>query len=347
MRTTPLQQRVSQGAGKLCIYLGLFFLCFSLTPIHSPYAASKKKEPGTKQESTPKVPSSIKKRVEVLSNMNQEIISPLLDFIDTQTGLQYRLSIQENFFFASERHYDLFIGTCPQVESIKISRYKSKALSSLDPALYANGVLVWSRWYSCIAVNRLFSEEIDFEQKKLKGKITSVKLENDRFMWLVLYTLYRKYGKAILEDINALIPLYKESRQELIFTIESGGYPSVLGIDGYFKKSIEKGYPIDIFYSSFSPEKYPSITVAGENVAFIPEGAENTEGAGYVLDYLTGSAFQSFLLQTPFWPVLHSDKEEPKDVIPIECDMKENEAFETLWREIAFPEIIQEIVEEM
>jgi hypothetical protein len=279
--------------------------------------------------------------------MDQAIISPLLDFIDAQTGLECRLSIQDNFFIPSEGKYDLFMGICPQGGPAKIFHYRSKALRDLDSDLFENGVLVWSRWYSCIAVNRLFSEEIKLEQKRLEGKMTSVNPEKDRFLWLVLYTLYRKYGKAILEDINALIPLYKDSQQDLIFTIESGGYPAVFGIDSYFKQSIEKGYPIDIFYSSFSPERYPSITVTGNNIAYIPEGAENLEGAGFILDFLIGSAFQSFISQTSFWPVLHSVKEEPKGVIPVECDVKESETFNILWREIAFPGIIREMIEEM
>ena len=332
------------------LYFRLLFLFLMLSPHLSVHPSSEKKESIIEEEKSSRAPSNIKKRVGVISNFEQATISPLLEFISSQTGLECRLigqlSIPEDAATAQGEDYDLFLGTCPQRIPAKIMKRNTKALKGLDPSLYRDGILIWSRWYSCIAVHRLFSDEIELNIEKLKGKITTLDPQKDRLLWLVLYTLYDTYGKEILEDINSLIPLYRESREELIFTIESGSYPSILGIDGYFTESIKKGYPIDLVYSSFSKDKYPVITVAGENIAYIPRSAENPEGADYILDFLMGTPFQSYLAEKSFQPS-RFEKQKPQNTIPVQCNLDRADEFHTQWMEIAFPEIIEEMVEKM
>jgi hypothetical protein len=328
----------------------LLFLFLILCPHLWVQPSSKKKEPIIEEEKSYRAPSNIKKRVGVISNFEQGTISPILEFINAQTGLECRLirqlNIPQDNAAAQGEDYDLFLGTCPQRIPEKIMKRNAKALKGLDPSLYRDGVLIWSRWYSCIAVNRLFSEEIELNPEKLKANLTTVDPQKDRLLWLVLYTLYDAYGKGILEDINNLIPLYRESPEELIFTIESGSYPSVLGIDGYFTESIKKGYPIDLVYSSFSRNKYPVTTVAGENIAYIPRSSENPEGADYILDFLMGTLFQRYLAERSFRPAL-SENQKPQNTIPAQCNFDRADEFHTQWMEIAFPEIIEEMIEKM
>ena len=321
-------------------------------PVHFIYSSSKKEETEPqKEDQSYRAPSNIKRRVNVLSNLEESSVLPVLEFINSQTGLSCRLIQWTDDFSHQEGEFDLFLGICSGVIRENIYNYSSNTLNSIDPTLYRDGVLTWSKWYSCIALNTLFAEEFVLDLKELTGKITMVKPENDPLLFIVLYTLYRKYGRPILEDINGIIPLYRNSREELVFTIESGQYPAVLGIDGYFRESIEKGYPIRILYSSISELKYQVTTVSGDNIAFIPESAENRHGAEYILDFLTSSAFQSFLEKTHFTPVLlttvASTQEPPANVLPADCDLSDVEEFKQMWTEIAFPEVIKDFVDEM
>jgi len=347
------------------LFLSILFslLFFSAPAFFS--CSSYKGDTMVPEEPLYKAPSQIKKTIEVFSNFDRDMIIPVIQFINSSTGLSCSLTAKSEGIKVLKGKYDLFIGTCFQDDPVNIVNYSSGTWSKIGSSFYKDGVFIWSKWHSCLAVNSIFTEELNIEVPNtlpveaahelplLIGKITTVNPVNDPLLLSVFSTLYRTYGKDILIDINNMVPLYRSSREELIFAVESGQYPAVLGIDGYFQNSISKGYPISIVYSSFSKEKYPVTTVSGNNIVFIPADANNREGAKYIIDFMASSIFQSFLLNSYFMPILKTSPQtgnqdlstdEPEKVLPLECDKSGLEELKQVWEELAFPKGTKKIL---
>jgi ABC-type Fe3+ transport system substrate-binding protein len=170
----------------------------------------------------------------------------------------------------------------------------------------------------------------------------------------IIGTLYRHYGKEILIDLNNTIPVYKDSGEDLVFTIESGQYSGAIGIFGYFKQSMLTGYPINIFYESYAPNKYAVTTVSGTNIVYIPETSSNKEGSEFLTDFLAKSIFQTFLLNTYHTPIIEVSVEEetgilfpeaPDNTLPFDPEISTFEEVLIIWKEILYPEGAKEIVE--
>jgi ABC-type Fe3+ transport system substrate-binding protein len=323
------------------------------------YCSSKKDDSDVKPEQFYKAPSHIKKTVYIFTDFDSYIILPLLQFINEQTGLSCSLTTQKKKTSTAD-NFDLYIGTCMTFDQKDIAEYSSKAWSRLDTTLHKNGVFIWSAWYSCVAYNSLLKETMDLytsnDLSELIGEITTIFPVNDNFLLIIFYTLYQTYGEEIIEDLNNAIPLYRKNAEELIFTVESGQYPVVLGIDGYFRSSISKGYPLRLLYSSFAEDKYPVTTVSGNNIAFISSKADNRDGAEYIIDFLGSTLFQSYLAENNFTPVMSITVEDmeteieeikPDKVIPAMCDRHGFEEFKKTWTQIAYPEGIEGLFDDL
>ena len=247
--------------------------------------------------------------------------------------------------------YDLFFGTCVEVDYTRIYDYISTSWKDVDQSYHKNGVYTWSIWKSCIAYNTLFSKEFALEApnalETIIGKLSAIDPLKDQLLFFVFYTLYQTYGEQILVDIDNAIPQYRESKEELIFTIESGQYPVVIGIDGYFRDPLSRGYPIKILYSSFNEEKYPVTTVTGNNIIYIPENTTNRKGAEFVIDFMATEIFQSYLVHTYFTPILGNAlandtlerfRKKSDNAMNLSCDEKGFDEFKQRWESLIFLE---------
>jgi hypothetical protein len=337
------------------ILFSLSALCILLLAAVPAHPSSKKRATAPADQESFRAPPDVRKTVLVSSNFERGIIASVLRLIDSRTGLECRLAEQEAGTSLPHGGYDLFLGTCSEADRREVKRYSSRELKKLDPSLFSDGVLVWGAWYSCLAINGLFSPDVSPAPEKLRGKLAVVNPLNDRLMWLILYTLYGRYGRSVLEDLNSLVPTYRDSRADLVFSVESGGYPAVLGVDGYFFESIRNGYPIELVYSGFLGEKYPVTTVVGRNIAWVSQDAENPDGAGFIMDFLASPAFRSLLSETFFHPPVPGEeaagsgtsrapagRPDLASALPVRCDTADAAAFDELWNQIAFPEIIRE-----
>jgi len=338
------------------VFIIFSFVFFSAIPLL--YCSSKKAEEKPAEEPAFKVPSGVPKKITVFSNLNISSISPILEFINSKTGLRCSLNEKSGKSYLPEGNYDIFIGLCVKDRSIKIYNYNSQTWDAVPAKYHKSGIYTWSKWYSCLAVNSVIAEGFTIHRsnilKRLIGKVTAANPVNDLHTLAVLNTLYQAYGPEILIEINNSIPLYMETREDLIFSIESGQYSGAIAIDGYFRDSINKGYPVGIFYESFIIEKYPVTTVSGTNAAFIPEASSNREGAGYVIDFMAGVTFQTFIANTYYTPVLAVNGEdegksqfppEPQKTLLFECSSSWMDALKKKWENIISPEGLEDIPE--
>jgi len=320
--------------------------------LHAPailFSSSRPEEPKEAPSDVEKAPSSVRKNVVVLTDLDVLHINPVIDFINENTGLSLNLSKEKN---GSNTQYDLYLGTCMPEQFPDISDYRSPSLGKAAVSLHRKGVFTWAWWHSSVVVNSLFFEDRDIALSRLledyTGKLTTINPFQDSLMFRVFYTLYEAYGAEIIEDICSVVPVFKTDRDSLVFSIESGQYPIALGVDGYFRKSVSKGYPLEIFDTSFGGDKYPLTTVRGENIAFIPEQTRNMEGAKYVIDFLGSDLFQNHLEDTLFTPVMHTGKEDspldPGNTIQAKCGSTNFEEFKKLWLTIAYPEGTEELI---
>ncbi len=294
---------------------------------------------------TQKAPQSVRKNVVVLTDLDDPLITPIIDFINTSTGLSISLLKEKPL---SDSQYDLYMGVCTPEQIPVISAYRSTVWEKTDSFSRQQGVFIWALWHSSVAINTLFFEDRDRVVSRLltdyTGKLTTINPLNDSLMLLVFFTLTEVYGNEIIEELCSVVPIYQEDRNSLAFSIESGQYPIALGIDGYFRKSMSEGYPLELSYAPFGGDKYPETTVRGENIAFIPEYARNMKGAEYVIDFLGSEIFQGHLEGTCFTPVQHgrADLEDSArsagNVIPVKCSATGFEKFKKLWLETAYPE---------
>lgn len=338
----------------LIIIIFSFIFCSTISLL---YCSSKKAEEKPAEEPAFQVPSGVQKKITVFSNLNNSSISPVLEFINSKTGLSCRLHENSGKNYLPDVNYDIFIGFCVNDRSIKIYNYNSPAWDAVPAEYHKIGVYTWSKWYSCLAVNTVLMKNFTIHRsnalKKLIGKVTTANPVTDLLTLAVLNTLYQAYGTEILIEINNSIPLYMETGEDLIFAIESGRYSSAIAIDGYFRNSINRAYPIGIFYESFIIEKYPVTTVSGTNTAFIPETSSNREGAGYVIDFMAGSTFQTFIAGACFTPVLAvggGEEEsqfppEPEKTLLFECSLSGMDELIKKWEDIIYPEGLEDIPE--
>ncbi len=321
--------------------------------LHAPAILFSSSRPEEQQEAPSadieKAPPSVRKNVVVLTDLDVPLINPIIDFINKSTGLSLNLSKEKN---NSNTRYDLYMGTCLPEQPYDISDYRSPAWGKTAASFSRQGVFTWARWQSSVVVNSFFFEDRDIALSRLledyTGNLTTINPFQDSLMFRVFFTLYEAYGAEIIEDICSVVPVFKTDRDSLVFSIESGQYPIVLGVDGYFRKSISKGYPLEIFTTSFGGDKYPLTTVRGENIAFIPAQTLNMEGAKYVIDFLGSDLFQNHLEDTLFTPVLHAEREDstiaPEGVIQVKCGSTGFEEFRKLWVSIAYPEGTKELI---
>jgi ABC-type Fe3+ transport system substrate-binding protein len=332
----------------------LFFSVYIL----SAGSGSKTEEEEKKDEPAYGVPQGIPRRILVFSNLEPGPISSILQFINKSTGLNCKLSEDSGTNLSPGGEFDIYMGVNLNEKYRKIYNYASDSWDEINPEYHKKGVYTWSRWYSCLAVNEAIEEDFSIYRSavldSLKGKATMVDPSDDAIALSIIDTLYRFYGRDILIDLNSTIPVYRETGEDLVFTIESGQYASAIGIAGYFTDSIITGYPIQLFFESYNSEKYPVTTVSGTNVAYIPDTSTNREGSEFLIDYLASSHFQEYLRNTYYHPILEIeyDKEfsdlfpgEPKNVMPVEADLDSLEKVLIIWNEILYPEGVKEVVE--
>lgn len=321
----------------------LLLLIFLTIPFLLSYSARKEGE-GVEEEKTFIVPPEIKKDVVLLSNLEDSIIGEIINFMNSKTGLSCQLINLEGSKIQKET-YDLFLGSGIPYDTENILNYHSRAWVSINPIYINNGIYVWSTWNGSFILNNLFAENTSDNANLLKnyqGKITTINPLRDPLVLIFFYTLYKHYGEGIIIDINNSIPIYLNSREELIFALESGQYPGALGIEGYFKKSVEKGYPLSVIYGGFAGDRYKKTSVSGKNIAFIPKNSSNVEGAGHIVDFMASSIFQKFLDLTPFNPIYNDTNEtltgQTGDFLIPDLDEEGLEEFKRIFEGIAFPE---------
>jgi hypothetical protein len=334
-----------------------FNLCFLVCVITVPasgivLAGSRPKEQeSAPPEDTQKALPSVRKNVAVLTDLDDPLIAPIIDFIDTVTGLSLSLPKEKHL---PDGQYDLYMGACTPEHIPAISDYRSPVWEKTDSSFHRQGVFVWAQWHSSVAINTLFFDDREIVVSRLlteyTGKLTTLNPIHDSLMLLVFYTLAEIYGNEIIEELCGVVPIFQEERNSLAFSIESGQYPIALGIDGYFRKSISEGYPLELSYAPFGEDKYPRTTVRGENIAFIPDHARNMQGAKHVIDFLGDEIFQRHLEGTCFTPVLHRGEEREDsarstgNVIPAKCSAPGLEEFKKLWLETAYPEGVKNLI---
>jgi ABC-type Fe3+ transport system substrate-binding protein len=343
----------------------LFFLSFGVILVFSVSILSggsgesaKQQEEKTAEEPTYSVPQGVPRWILVFSNLEKHSMVPILQFINKSTGLNCKLSEDSGTNISPGGEYDIYLGVQLNEKSGKIYNYQSDSWNKADAEYHKRGVYTWSKWYSCLAVNRAIEEDFSIYQhdvlESLKGKTSMVDPSTDVVTLCIIDTLYRSYGREFLVDLNSSVPVYRKTGEELVFTIESGLYSSAIGIAGYFTESIITGYPIGIFFESYKMNKYPVTTVLGTNVAYIPDTSSNREGSGYLIDFLASSLFQEFLLNTYYFPVFETEAygepgslfpEEPENVLPAESDLSSMEQVLAVWKEILYPEGVKDIVE--
>jgi len=320
---------------KQYLFIPLIFTAFFFLNSPLQAASSKKVGEAEKKPETYTIPHSISPHVAVLSDFDETAIVPILTLINEYTGLECELVpySEED----SNEDFDVFIGCCTDYPVQNILPYTS---SSNSRAHSQRGVYKWSLWRSCLVVNTVLHKPTD-DGFSLYGKITALNPMNDRLTAASMYTLYRQYGREILFALNDLIPLYAQTGTDLIFAVESGKYEGAFAIDGYFKSSIEEGYPVSFNYHALNSERYPVTAVQGENIAFIPENAPNRHGAEHIIDFMASEPFQSFLKRSSFHPYSGNADAEAlsmEDYLPVILDKNWFEQFKAVWEEIVFPE---------
>lgn len=320
-----------------------------------------KKTPGP--EST--APREMKKALRVLSDLDKQLMEPIIELINSATGLECILVESGSF--------DVFAGFFSHYPAEKILHYHSarwgkkqreSGHSSINFAS-KNGVYTWSLWQSCFVFNKVLVQETepaaggktpaqkDDQEKispvpeELQGKITAMDPRADPLTLSVFYTLYKKYGIKVLRDLDRLIPVYYESRTRLTQAVESGRYAGAYTIDGYFNASVHRGYPLRITSTSISPLRYPLTAVQGKNTAFIPRASHNPEGAKLFIDFLAADMLQEHLEKSAFIPIAASTvpkAEEGKQVefLPAEYHPEQCKELIETWENIAFPEGVDE-----
>jgi hypothetical protein len=270
--------------------------------------AASKKPPVNKEENKPQAQSAVnapltRKALEVLSPFDEPLFLPLLKFIDAGTGLSCRQVKLEGGNRFSEYEYDLYMGPMPKLLPEGIDPLESSSWKSLGPSLSEGGVHTWSTWHGCLALNTILPLDNNGLETNalgaLVGKLTAVNPDRDLFTLAILTALSSAYGTGILQEISNAIPACRGSREELVFSLESGQYAGAIGAAGFFRRSALKGYPIEVRFSSLNRAKYPVTAVYGKNVAFIPAASRNKEGAAYLIAFLAQRAFQEHLAGGP------------------------------------------------
>jgi hypothetical protein len=330
-------------------------------PAPGPSGSQKKKEPRPKEpapaaEKPYRAPPSMKKTILILSPYDEGLLRPITDFIEDATGLACRnLARKEGRATAGDAQFDLYIGPLMRTPPTGVYPYESPEWRGFDPSLRVNGVFIWSTWYSCLSLNTLVPvDPVSVRANALSalfGKLTAVDPGADLHTNAILAALRGRYGADAVRDIADSIPVYRNTREELVFAVESGQYAAVLGLEGDFRASIARGYPLAIDFGSLNAAKYPVTTVRGRNAAFIHRSAPNREGAEFLVDFMGQEAFQSFLAATPFVPldprllaakgVKTAYPSAVVDWVYDEADMRDARA---LWESLAFPEGVGDLV---
>jgi ABC-type Fe3+ transport system substrate-binding protein len=334
---------------------GLQLLCQPCLHAAQKKKEAKPKEPSPQEGKPYKAPPGVKKTVILVSPFDEGMLMPIVEFIDEQTGLTCRLQQPKKGQTFPDEPFDLYLGPLMKNPPPEVRPYDSPRWNGLDPSLHQGGLFTWSSWYSCLSLNTL----TPVDQEKLRanaldtlfGKLTAIDPGKDLYTNAVLSALYARYGKAVVEGIAEAIPVYRSTRKELAFSVESGRNAAALGVEGFFRSSVARGYPLAIDFGSLNAGKYPTTTVFGKNVAFIARTAPNREGAEHLIDFMAEETFQSFLADTPFVPL------NPEFLIKkgvhirfpasvVEWTYDENELSEArlLWEGLAFPQGIKDLI---
>lgn len=349
---------MKQGLSLLTLLLMLVGLQLLYPPCLR--AAQKKKEakpsePEQQAEKTYRAPPGVKKTVILVSPFDEGLLLPIVKFFDGMTGLTCKHQQPQKGKTLPDATFDLYLGPLMKKPPQEVHPYDSPRWNGLDPSLHRNGLFTWSSWYSCLSLNTL----IPVDQEKLRanalgtlfGKLTAIDPGNDLHTNAILSALYARYGKDAVKGIAEAIPVYRSTREELAFSVESGQYAAALGAEGFFRPSIARGYPLAIDFGSLNAGRYPTTTVFGKNVAYIPRAAPNREGAEYLIDFMAGEAFQSFLADTPFVPLnpeLLTKKGAqirfPASVVEWVYDENELKEARLLWEGLAFPEGVKDLL---
>jgi hypothetical protein len=231
---------------KRSFFLILMTIILTTLPWNCPEGSSKKpskQKSGAKQQS---LPSSVPRKLSVLSDLDNDCVLQILRFINDETGLECSLVADDE----STENFDVYIGSFLEPPSEAVHPYSSDLWTKID-----NGIVQWSFWQSGIAFNDiLLGEEgkkatSDAKQPNtLTGRICAIDPMKDKYTAAVLFTLFRKYGRQVLIYIDGNIPLYVEGRRQLIAAVENGRYTGVLTIDGYVIPARTAQYPIHIDY---------------------------------------------------------------------------------------------------
>ncbi len=308
--------------------------------------SSKKPKPDKAKPAEHKIPSSVPKKLTVLSDLDEDTILQILKFIDNQTGLSCTFV---SSYEGTENSFDVFIGSFFNPVPEMVHPYTSDVWKETR-----TGVVSWSRWKSCLVFNTVLIDEngegagptgtkppVD-----LTGMISAIDPLKDFYTASALYTLYKKYGKTVLLHINGYIPLYMRSKTELTAALENGRYAGAFTIDGYAIPLLEAGYPLHIDYTALDSDQFPVTTVMGTNIAFISAHAQNLRGAQYFIDFLASEQFRQFVGKnfffTPPYEKPQNSLQPGSDFLPLELEANWVQTFTEVWKNVMYPEGIDE-----
>jgi ABC-type Fe3+ transport system substrate-binding protein len=349
-----VKQRLSLST-LLPTLLGLLLLTQPFLYASQKKKEAKPKEPVPQEGKTYKAFSGVKKTVILVSPFDEGMLLPIVEFIEAMTGLNCKQQLSRKGEILPDASFDLYLGPLMKKPPQKVLPYDSPSWKGLDPSFHRDGLFTWSGWYSCLSFNTL----IPVDREKLKadalntlfGKLTAIDPGNDLITNAILSALYLRYGGNAVKEIVEAIPVYRKTRDELAFSVESGQYAAALGAEGFFRPSVALGYPLKIDFGSLNAGRYPTTTVFGKNVAFISRSAPNREGAEYLIDFMSEETFQTFLVDTPFVPLnpeLLAKKgfqiRFPSSVVDWAYDENELTQARLLWETLAFPEGVKDLL---
>jgi len=331
---------------KIRRYLLLFPIISMLaaTPLKTE-SSSKKPKADKEKPVEHKMPSSIPKKLTVLSDLDEDTILQILKFIDNQTGLSCTFVSQNG----TEESFDVFIGSFFKPKSEIVHPCTSDVWNQTN-----NGIVSWSRWKSCLVFNTVLlgdkTQGAGSNDTKLPvdltGIISAIDPLKDKYTASALYTLYKKYGKTVLYRINGYIPLYMGTKTKLTAALGNGRYVGAYTIDGYAIPLLEAGYPIHINYTALDSDQFPVTTVVGTNIAFIATHAQNPRGAKYFIDFLASESFRQYVGKnfffSPPYEKSQGSTQAKSDFLPLELEVNWVQTFAELWKDVAYPEGIDE-----
>ncbi len=331
--------------GQYCILLPIITV-LAAAPLKTE-GSSKKYKTDKAEQAGRKLPSSAPKRLTVLSDLDEDTILQILDFIDNQTGLACTFVPYDGAYDVAGNSFDVFVGSFFKPAPEMVHPYDSDVWEGTN-----NGIVSWSGWKSCLAFNTILFEDsggdAGFTGAKmpvdLTGMISAIDPLKDMYTASALHTLYKKYGKAVLHCINGYIPLYMRTKRELTAALENGRYAGAFTIDGYVIPLLEAHYPLHIDYNVLDSDQFPVTTVMGTNIAFISADTQNLRGAQYFLDFLAREQFRQFVRRNFFFtpPYTESSEGAESNFLPLALEANWFQTFSAAWKEVVYPDGIDE-----